>query len=85
MRVTIMKVSLYGKADCCLCDEAKGVLERARRRVAFDLELIDVAADPELLARHGEEIPVVFIDGRKAFKYRVDEDELVARLGRRAS
>ncbi len=80
-----MKVSLYGKADCCLCDEAKGVLERARRRVPFDLELVDIAADAELLARHGEEIPVVFIDGRKAFKYRVDEDELLARLARRAS
>jgi hypothetical protein len=80
-----MKVSLYGKADCCLCDEAKVVIERARRRIAFDLELIDVAADPELLARHGEEIPLVFIDGRKAFKYHVDEDDLVARLGRRAS
>ena len=80
-----MKVSLYGKADCCLCDEAKEVIARVQRRVAFDLELIDIAADAELLARHGEEIPVVFIDGRKAFKYRVDEDELVARLARRAS
>jgi glutaredoxin len=79
------KVSLYGKADCCLCDEAKAALDRARARVPFELEIVDIAADPELLARHGEEIPVVFIDGRKAFKYRVDEDDLLARLARRAS
>lgn len=77
-----MRVELYGKANCCLCDEAKVVLDRVRQRIPFDLALVDIAADPALLARWGTEIPVVFIDGRKAFKYRVDEAELVRKLAR---
>lgn len=77
-----MRVEIYGKAGCCLCDEAKVVLERVQARVPFDLAYVDIAADPALLARWGTEIPVVFIDGRKAFKYRVDEAELVRKLER---
>jgi glutaredoxin len=74
------RVEIYTKADCCLCAEAKAVLERVRADVPFDLVEIDVAADPALLARYGTEIPVVFVAGRKAFKYHVDERELRRRL-----
>jgi glutaredoxin len=77
-----MKVTLFGKADCCLCDQAKDVLDRASRRVPFELEVVDIARDPALAARFGDEIPVVFVGDRKAFKHRVDEDELVRKLAR---
>lgn len=79
-----MRVELYGKSGCCLCDEAKVVLDRVRARVPFELVLVDIAADPRLLERFGAEIPVVFIEGRKAFKFRVDEAELVRKLERAA-
>jgi glutaredoxin len=77
-----MKVVLYGKADCCLCDEAKDVLDRVGQRVPFELEVIDIAGDRELVERFGQEIPVVFVNGRKAFKFRIDEAELVKKLER---
>lgn len=72
-----MKVRIYGKPDCGLCDEAKVAAERARRHVAFDLEVVDISADVELLARYRYEIPVVFVNDRKALAGRVTEDELV--------
>ena len=34
--------------------------------------MVDITGDPELEARHREQIPVVFVAGRKAFKYRVE-------------
>lgn len=77
-----MKVTLYGKADCCLCDQAKDVLDRVGRRLPFELEVIDIEGDRDLVARFGHEIPVVFVDGRKAFKLRIDETELVRKLQR---
>ena len=77
-----MRVELFSKPDCCLCDRAKEVLERVRSKVAFDLEIRDISEDPALLREYGEQIPVVFIEGRKAFKYHVDEWRLLERLKR---
>jgi glutaredoxin len=77
------KLTLYTKPDCCLCDEARDALERVRTRVAFELDVIDVSKDAKLGERYGERIPVVLVDGREAFEYTVDEDELESRLGAR--
>ena len=45
---------------------------------------IDISGDPELIDRYGLEIPVLLIDGKKAAKYRVSEEELRRMLdGRR--
>jgi len=77
------RVVVMSRADCCLCDEALAEIEAARREEAFDLEVVDVDGDPELAARYGEEVPVVLVDGRKAFKYRVTRQQLLRRLRRR--
>ena len=37
-------------------------------------------ADSELRRQFNDEVPVVFIDGRKAFKYRMDEQEFLRKL-----
>jgi glutaredoxin len=77
-----MKVQIYSKPDCSLCEEAKVILERVRRKVHFELEEIDIRSDPALFERHQYDIPVVWIDGSKAFKHRLTEAELLARLRR---
>ncbi len=43
---------------------------------------LDIAGDPELLRRFGQEVPVLFVDGRKAFKYRVTVGSLRRRIWR---
>ncbi|MEI8356911.1 MAG: glutaredoxin family protein [Deltaproteobacteria bacterium] len=74
------RVVVLSRADCCLCDEALAAVEEARREVPFLLEVRDVDEDPALARLYGEEVPVVLVDGRKAFKYRVDARRLVRRL-----
>ncbi len=78
------KVTLYTRAGCCLCDEAKQVLAAARRRASFDLEEIDIDRHTEWLPLYNDEVPVIAIDGRKAFKYHVGMDEFLKRLAARA-
>ena len=56
------RVTLYTRAGCCLCDEAKVVLADARRRADFDYEELDIDRDPELLRRYHDEVPVVAIN-----------------------
>ena len=67
-------------AGCHLCDEAHEVLEDVRTEVGFDLVEVDITGDPELEAAYREQIPVVTVEGRKAFKYRVDPAELERRV-----
>ena len=74
------RVALYTRHGCHLCEEARAELERARAREPFELEIVDVDGDPALREQFNDEVPVVFINGRKAFKYRVDARELARRL-----
>ncbi|HLY16581.1 MAG TPA: glutaredoxin family protein [Bryobacteraceae bacterium] len=77
------KVTLYTRAGCCLCDDAKRVLAAARTHAAFDFEEIDIDRRQEWLQLYNDEVPVIAIDGRKAFKYRVDMEEFLKRLAAR--
>jgi len=69
-------VTLYGKKECCLCDEAMEILERVRVSVPFGLEKIDISGNPALLEEFGLKIPVIFVDGARVFNYRVNENKL---------
>ena len=71
---------LYGKAGCCLCDEARAAVQDARSRQPFELEEVDVSLDADLNRRYGERIPVLALDGDELFEFHVDADELVRRL-----
>ena len=53
-----------------------------RAEVGFELALVDIGGDPELEARYREHLPVLEIDGERAFTYFVDPDALRARLSR---
>ncbi len=70
------KVILYGKKECCLCDEAMDILQKVKASLPFDLEKRDISGQRELLERFGAKIPVIFVDGVEVFKYRVNENRL---------
>jgi glutaredoxin len=74
------RVVLYAREGCCLCDDARKVLERVRRGRPFELEERDIDADDALLRAYLERIPVVAIDGEEVFDLFVDEPELQRRL-----
>ncbi|MGA2009887.1 MAG: glutaredoxin family protein [Solirubrobacteraceae bacterium] len=74
-------VVLYGRAGCCLCDDARSVLLTVRRERPFSLLERDIDSDDALLRAYLERIPVVTIDGVEAFELFVDESEFRRRLG----
>jgi hypothetical protein len=78
------RLRLFSRPGCHLCDDMKAVIYRVARRVPLTLEVVDISGDPELEAQYGIEIPVLMVDGRKAAKYRVTEEELIRMVhGRR--
>jgi glutaredoxin len=74
------RVTLYGKAGCHLCEEARAVVEAVRAARPFALEEVDVSLDPVLNRRYGERIPVLEVDGEEAFELFVDPGALRERL-----
>ena len=73
-------VTLYGRPDCHLCDEARDVLLRVRAEAPFELREIDIERDDELFKRYLERIPVVSLNGEELFEHFVDEAALRHRL-----
>ena len=77
-----IQIDIYSRPGCHLCDEAKTVIERVQGRFAFALRVINIEQDPALEREYGSDIPIVMINGNKAFKYRVDEAELENKVRR---
>ncbi len=74
------RVVVYSKPGCCLCDELKAQLRRLQRTHRFEWREVNILEDNEAFAQFKEEIPVVFINGRKAFKYRLNEKMFLKRI-----
>jgi glutaredoxin len=80
----MIQLTLYTRAECHLCHEMQAVVEVVARELPLALELVDVDRDPALVAAYGEEVPVLLVNGRKAFSARVEPAALRARLAREA-
>jgi hypothetical protein len=57
------------------------VIAGVRAEVEFQLEEVDIGGRPELEAKYREWLPVVEIDGGRAFVYYVDAAALRRKLG----
>ena len=79
------KLVLYSRRDCCLCDEMKAAIRQVAAAVPFDFKEIDIDTNRELQDEYNDQVPVLFIDGRKAFKYRVTVKQLAKRISRKRS
>jgi glutaredoxin len=77
-----VSVVLYGRDGCCLCDDAREILERARAKYGFELQERDIEQDEQLLRTYLERIPVITINGAEAFELLIDEAELEQYLAR---
>ena len=77
-------VLLYTRPGCHLCEEAKAQMSAAACADEYILEEVNIADDPALTELYGWEIPVVKINGIKAFKYRLTAAEFKSKLRRLA-
>lgn len=77
-----MELVLYTRRDCELCREMEIVIDEVLPRFQAQLKRIEIDGDAALEAQFGIEVPVLFVNGRKAFKYRCTLRELRKRLER---
>ncbi len=70
------QLTLYSRPDCHLCDDMKTTIKNFSKKKSVDLKIVDISNNATLETQYGQEIPVLFIDGRKVAKHRVSEQEL---------
>lgn len=71
----MIKLTLYTKPKCHLCDVMKEELMRYDSIYEIEVSEINIENDEELSAQYGEKIPVLIYDGRMIFKYRLYKDK----------
>ncbi len=78
-------LTLYVGRDCHLCEIARSELGRLQAELGFEVDEIDVTGVPELEQRYREWLPVIEIDGERAFVYHLDEAAFVRKLHAQSS
>ena len=76
-------VELYSRKDCSLCNlpgcklcrEASDVIRRTLEEMSFVCKEIDIDSSEDLARRFKGDIPTVFLNGKKIFKFKVEEAE----------
>jgi glutaredoxin len=66
------------------CNVVKETLIQVQADAGFQWHEVDIDGDPQLRQKYNDEVPVVFIDGRKGFKYHMDGHMFLRALARRA-
>lgn len=66
------RAALLVKEGCHLCAAAVETVAEVCARLGERYALLDAADHPELMERHAEEIPVLFVDGVQRDFWRVD-------------
>lgn len=77
-----MHLTLYTRSGCHLCEDMKAVLRQVRRQRVFELTEVDISRDLELQRRYQHDIPVLLVDGTEVARHRIDQVELLRKLGR---
>lgn len=75
-----IRIEIYSKPGCHLCDEAKNVLEEAKKRFNLEIKEVNIEEIEELFEKYQYDIPVIWVNGRKAFKHKIDTVQLRERL-----
>ncbi|HEY9565437.1 MAG TPA: glutaredoxin family protein, partial [Nocardioides sp.] len=68
------RVTLYSRAECHLCEEARLVIDRVCRDLGESFVEIDIDGDPELRERWTDDVPVTMVDGKQHDFWRVSEE-----------
>ena len=70
-----VRIVLYTKPGCGLCDQMKHEMKRAGVEKLYTLEEVDIRQDAELFNQYRYEIPVLLINGVEAFRHRLNAED----------
>ena len=78
-----MRITLYTKPECSLCDEARDVIDIVRTRIPFDLEIRNILDDLADYEKYKHDITVILLDGKEIARHHLTEAALEFALSSR--
>ena len=75
-----LRLTLYGRSYCHLCDEMLAALASLRGECGFDVDVVDVDSDAALEQRFGTLVPVLMHAGTELCHYHLDAGKVRAYL-----
>ena len=72
----MVKLTLYSKKECHLCDTAKKELNDLRKELSFSITEVDIEKDLNANEKYRNLIPVIEMDGKVIFTGRIDREKL---------
>jgi glutaredoxin len=73
-------VTIYSRHGCHLCEVAEKTLAEVADELAFEIEIIYIEDEPELISLYSDQIPVIHIDGLHHDFYKVDLERFKSSL-----
>ena len=69
--MSALKLTVYSRACCHLCDDMIAGLHALQARFAFELDVVDVDRDTRLEERFGDDVPVLMHGDRELCRHRL--------------
>lgn len=73
-------IEVYSKKGCGLCNKAKKTIGKVHNDIPFNFKEVEITQSDDLLRRYSDHVPTIYINGKKAFKFKVDETEFRKRV-----
>jgi Glutaredoxin-like domain (DUF836) len=77
-----LRLTLYGRSYCHLCDEMLAALASLRSEFGFAVDVVDVGADAALEQRFGNRVPVLMHAGTELCHYHLEAGKIRAYLAK---
>ena len=74
--MSTVRITLYSRPDCHLCETMRDIVVPLAHEMGASFDEVDVDEDPAIAARYDLEVPVLCVNGEKAFSIRVGAAEL---------
>ncbi|MDQ6990087.1 MAG: glutaredoxin family protein [Mariprofundaceae bacterium] len=78
--MALPRLQMMTRKNCSLCDDAYIAADLAQRQGLCRFEVVDVDSDADLLAKYGNDVPVLLIDGVECMRHFVEYPKLVQAL-----
>ena len=65
-------ITIYSRHGCHLCEDAQSTLESLQEELNFEIKVMNIDEDAELVKLYSDQVPVIHIDGIHHDFYKVD-------------
>lgn len=76
----MIKVEIFSKENCHLCDLAKKTIFDVSKEFDLEIKITDINSNQELFEKFKYDIPVIYINDKIAFKHKIDKNEFIKKL-----